>query len=88
MAGNRSPLVFVAAPRMFRSLTLGSRAQAIRDLARRARRLADTQSDPLEKRRLQHYAMELEDQANQCEHQAGEFRPLVIAPPANDSASD
>jgi len=72
---------------MFRSLTLGSRAQAIRDLARRARRLADTQSDPLEKRRLQHYAEELEAQADECEREAVEFRPLVIAPAANDSSA-
>ena len=72
---------------MLRSLTLGGQAQKIRDLARRARRLADLQSEPLEKQRLQRYAEELDDQADQLEREAVEFRPLVIAPPANDPSS-
>jgi hypothetical protein len=78
--------MFVAAARMFRSLTFGGQAQANRDLARRARRLADSQSDPLERQRLWRYAEELEDQADRLEREATEFRPLVIAPAANDSA--
>jgi hypothetical protein len=72
---------------MLRSLTLAGQAQASRDLARRARRLAASQSDPLERRRLRSYADELEIEADQLERDA-ELRPLVIAHPANDRAAD
>jgi hypothetical protein len=69
---------------MFRSLTLGGQAAGYRDLARRARRLADGQAEPLERQRLRRYAEDLEDQADRLEREATEARPLVIAPPAND----
>ena len=69
---------------MFRSLTLGGKAQVSRDLARRARRLSESQGDPLERQRLRRYAEELEDQANRLEREASESRRLVIASPAND----
>jgi hypothetical protein len=75
---------------MFRSLNLGGQAQASRDLARRARRLANTLPEPGEKARLIRYAEELEAQAARLEREAGGFGPSVIAPaPANDpSAGD
>jgi hypothetical protein len=70
---------------MFPSFTFGQ-AQADRDLARRARRLADTQTDPAEKARLRRYAEELDAQAARRER---EGRPPVIPHPANEfSAAD
>jgi hypothetical protein len=70
---------------MFRSLNLGGQAQASRDLARRARRLAESLDEPAEKARLIRYAEELETQAARLERDVGGFRPSVIAPtPAND----
>lgn len=73
---------------MFRSFTLGSQVHANRDLARRARRLADTLPDPTEKARLQRYAEELDAQANRLEREAIEKRRPVIAPSAEPSAAD
>jgi hypothetical protein len=70
---------------MFRSLDLGGRAQASRDLARRARRLAHSQRDRAEKARLIRYAAELEAEADQLEREAVRSRSLSIEPiAAND----
>jgi hypothetical protein len=70
---------------MFRSLDLGGRAQAGRDLARRARRLADSQHDRAEKVRLMRYAAELEAEADQLEREAaGSARFQSHPPAAND----
>jgi len=77
--------MFVDARRMFAPFIFGQ-AQADRDFARRARRLADTQTDSAEKARLRRYAEELDAQAERRERDG---RPLVIAPPANEfSAAD
>jgi hypothetical protein len=83
--------MFVTKPSMLMSLNLGGQAQASRDLARRARRLADILSERGEKARLIRYAEELEAQADRLEREVGGFHPSVIAPtPANDpsAASD
>jgi hypothetical protein len=69
---------------MFRSFMSGSQVDAHRDLARRARRLAATLSDPAERTRLQRYAEELDTQADRLEHEAIERRRPVIAPSAAD----
>jgi len=80
--------MFVNKPSMFSSFTLGGQVNASRDLARRARRLADTLSDPAEKARLRRYAEELEAQAAQLEREATERRRPVIAPSGEPSAAD
>jgi hypothetical protein len=72
--------MFVTEPSMVRSFTLGGQAQANRDLARRARRLAATLPDPAERARLQRYAEELDHQADRLEREATERRRPVIAP--------
>ena len=69
---------------MSRSLAFAGQAEVNRDLARRARRLADSQADPLERQRLYRYADDLMEGANRLEREAIELRPLVVAPPAND----
>jgi hypothetical protein len=70
---------------MFKSLNFGAQAEANRDLARRARRLADTLSDPADRRRLLRYADELDEQAARREAEAAAFRSSAIEPmPAND----
>lgn len=74
---------------MFRSLTLAGQAQASRDLARRARRLAATLPEPAERARLQRYAEELDGQADHLEREATEPRRPVIAPSFGEpSAAD
>ena len=77
---------------MFRSFLPGSqvhaKVHANRDLARRARRLADALPDPAEKARLQRYAEELDAQADRLEREARERRRPVIAPSGEPSAAD
>lgn len=72
---------------MFRPFTQGDQLQAHRDLARRARRLADTLPDPAEKARLQRYAEELDAQADRLEREAFERRRPVIAPTAPETSA-
>lgn len=80
--------MFVTEPRMFRSFTSGGQVHAHRDLARRARRLAETLADPAEQARLGRYAEELEAQADKLERAATDRRPPVIAPSGEPSAAD
>jgi hypothetical protein len=67
---------------MFTSLNLLGPAEAKRDLARRARRLAGTMTASGDRARLLRYAEELERQADRLGRRSN---PAVIAPsPASD----
>jgi len=72
---------------MLMTFAPGGQAQASRDLARRARRLAGTMADPAEKSRLLRYAEELDVQADRLE-QEGERRPFLATPANESSAAD
>lgn len=59
-------------------------ASAHRDLARRARHLADSLLDPADQGRLERYAMELEAEAERLERDQTAPRMPVARPAANE----
>jgi hypothetical protein len=56
--------------------TLVEQAEASRDLARRARRLAEELSGEADRKRLMRHAEELDSQAADLERRAAERQPL------------
>ena len=85
---NPSPSGFVASPGMFRSLNLMGQAEATRDLARRARRLAASMVDDSDKSRLLRHAEDLERQAARMERDAVPANRVIARLPSAEMSSD
>lgn len=60
--------------------SLLQQVDSLRDLARRARRLAPTLARESDQRRLSQYALELDENAGRLEKEAASARAMVIEP--------
>jgi hypothetical protein len=65
---------------MFDSRGVVMRMEEVRDLARRARRLASVTNNADDRPRLLKYAEQLEAEADRLDRQASSPSPMVIAP--------